>query len=114
MTFLSLLCSPSCSPPQVSALLERSDLRPELRDENNRTALHVAAWFNKEGAVARLLALEPAIAPNDRDSQGNTGTTRPGPSTRPSALMLAAKYGTRPTMEVSGLHCCHETSMERN
>ena len=32
---------------QMCALLDRPDLRPELRDENGRTALHVAAWFNK-------------------------------------------------------------------
>ena len=31
----------------MCALLDRPDLRPELRDENGRTALHVAAWFNK-------------------------------------------------------------------
>ena len=32
---------------QVCSLLDRPELKPELKDENGRTALHVAAWFNK-------------------------------------------------------------------
>merc|ERR1719495_316733 len=72
----------------VCSLLDRAELKPELKDENGRTALHVAAWFNKEGATARLLSLGTRLSPNERDNQGNT------------AVLLAAKYGTRPGLEV--------------
>ena len=46
---------------QMCALLDRPDLRPELRDENGRTALHVAAWFNKVVMVVVMVKMVAMI-----------------------------------------------------
>ena len=65
-----------------TTLLDKPGIDPNLRDENGRSALHVACWFNKESATAKLLSL-PHVRPNDKDVHGNT------------PIMMAAKYGTK-------------------
>ena len=65
-----------------TTLLDRPEIDPNLKDENGRSALHVACWYNKESATAKLLSL-PDVVPNDKDVHGNT------------PIMMAAKYGTK-------------------
>ena len=65
-----------------TTLLDKPEIDPNLKDENGRSALHVACWFNKESATAKLLSL-PNVMPNDKDVHGNT------------PIMMAAKYGTK-------------------
>jgi len=65
-----------------TTLLDKQDIDPNLKDENGRSALHVACWFNKESATAKLLSL-PNVMLNDKDMHGNT------------PIMMAAKYGTK-------------------
>jgi len=65
-----------------TTLLDRPEIDPNIKDENGRSALHVACWFNKESATAKLLSL-PNVKPNDKDVHGNT------------PIMMAAKYGTK-------------------
>ena len=55
------------------------DLR--LKDENGRSALHVACWYNKETAVAKLISTSEVL--NEKDFHGNT------------PIMMAAKYASK-------------------
>lgn len=70
-----------------TTLLDRTEIDPNLKDENGRSALHVACWYNKEHATAKLLSM-PNVIPNERDVHGNT------------PIMMAAKYGTKGGMVV--------------
>ncbi|XP_023338839.1 POTE ankyrin domain family member H isoform X2 [Eurytemora carolleeae] len=74
-----------------TSLLENPEINPNLTDENGRTALHVANWFNKEAAAARLVSM-PGVNLNLKDNYGNT------------PIMMGVKYGTSDVLVVM-LNC---------
>jgi len=72
-------------------LLEHPAINPNLPDDNGRTALHVANWFNKEAAAAKLVSM-PGIELNKKDNYGNT------------PIMMGVRYGTSDVLMVM-LNC---------
>ena len=63
-------------------LLSSPGIDLKLKDENGRSALHVACWYNKETAVAKLVSTA-GISLNEKDLHGNT------------PIMMAAKYASK-------------------
>ena len=64
-------------------LMESPGIDLNLKDENGRTALHVACWYNKETAVAKLISASGLAGLNEKDFHGNT------------PIMMAAKYASK-------------------
>ena len=64
-------------------LLDCPGINLNLKDENGRTALHVACWYNKETAVAKLISTSGVSGLNEKDLHGNT------------PIMMAAKYASK-------------------
>ena len=62
-------------------LLSSPEIDLRLKDENGRSALHVACWYNKETAVAKLISTSEVL--NEKDFHGNT------------PIMMAAKYASK-------------------
>ena len=62
-------------------LLSSPEIDLRLKDENGRSALHVACWYNKETAVAKLISTSEIL--NEKDFHGNT------------PIMMAAKYASK-------------------
>ena len=64
-------------------LLDCPAINLQLKDENGRTALHVACWYNKETAVTKLISTSGLSDLNEKDLHGNT------------PIMMAAKYASK-------------------